>query len=108
MGVKEFISYKNPNKRVIARLATGKSIVEVLDGRTAEGDIKLGYVIALTDANGTAVTDDGIKVTASELRDLADTIYALIDSGAIKAQCTRGEYEKQMPPKEQPQKTLLW
>lgn len=108
MSVKEFISYRNPNKRVIGRIATGKSIVEVLDGRTAEGGIKLGYVIALTDATGTAITDDGIKVTASELRDLANTIIALDDSGAIRAQCTRAEYEELNPPKEEQHKTLLW
>lgn len=109
MGVvKEYINYRNPNKRVIGRLMSGKSIIEVGDGITADNRVKLGYVVALTDANGTGLTDDGIKVTATELLDLAKTIIALDESGAIRAQCTRAEYEKLYPPKEEKQKSFLW
>ena len=106
--IKDYIGHRNREKYVVGRIATGKSIVAVKDGVTTDNQIKLCYVIALTDGTGTAITDDGIKVTASELRDLADTILALFDCGAIKAQCTRAEFEKQIPPKEQPQKSLLW
>ena len=107
--IKKTLNFKNPGKRVITRLAGGKSIIEVFDGvNTIDNTARFKYAIAYTDVNGTALTDDGIILTADELEELAGRVPDLIERHAIQATRTIKEYRAIYPEQERPQKPRLF
>ena len=106
-GIKDYLGYRNEKKRVITKLAGGKSIVEVFDGISSNNEAKFRYAIALTDANGTAVTDLGVILTAEELKGLANAINKALENGDIQPTRTRAEYKAIYPEKESPRKPLF-
>lgn len=107
--INKTLHYKNRGKRVIAKLAGGKSIVEIFDGMNAvDNAARFKYAIAFADDKGTALTDDGIILTAEELAELAGRVPDLISSGAIQGRRTIKEYRAIYPEQERPQKPRLF
>ena len=106
-GIKDILSYRNTKKRVITKLAGGKSIVEVFDGISSNNEAKFKYAIALTDANGTAVTDLGVMLTTEELKGLATAINRLFENGDIQHTRTMAEYKAIYPEPERQCKPLF-
>lgn len=104
MGIKDVLGYRNDKKRVLARLGNSKSIVEVFDGITNNNEARYKFAVALTDANGTAVTDAGIILTGDELTELAAAINKLAERGEIHPLRTRAEHQALYPEKERRQK----
>ena len=104
MGIKDYLNYRNDKKRVITKLAGGKSIVELFDGITSNSEARFKYAVALTDANGTAVTDMGVILTGEELKQLAAAINKLAERGEIQPLRTRAEYQALYPEKERKQR----
>ena len=71
--VKDFLSSRNPNKRVVAR-ANGWSIVELPDRVGADNVVRFRFAIARTDDKGNSTNDDGIIMSPGDLRMLSGLI----------------------------------
>lgn len=108
MGIKDVLGYRNDKKRVLARLGNSKSIVEVFDGITNNNEARYKFAVALTDANGTAVTDMGVILTGDELTELAAAINKLAERGEIHPLRTRAEHQALYPEKERKQIPLFF
>lgn len=90
--VKDFLSSRNPNKRVVAR-ANGWSIVELPDRVGADNIVKFRFAIARTDAEGNASGDDGIILSLGDLRTLA----AMIGSADLRESMPYPNFQAEHP-----------
>jgi len=105
--IKQTLHYTNPNKRVIAKLAGGKSIVEYLES-IVNNEARFKYAIAWTDEKGTALMDDGITLTGDELKGLATAITRLAERGDIQPTRTLADYRAIYPEQARTQRKPLF
>lgn len=104
--VKQYLSRRNPNKRIIAKVSNDKSIIEIVTGiNDATGIARCAYIIAQVDGDGNAVAPDGIMLGADEVVALAEALARLVKDGKIR---TSAPFAEVKPVAQAPQKQLLW
>ena len=107
MSIRDYLSSNNPDKMILARLSSGKSIVKVLD-RADGNKVILRYAIALTNANGDIMTGSGIVLTGEELKELGATIVQCAEAGKIRASAPRAQWEAEKPQQQKKEPRHIW